>query len=95
MSMLISEIEWIEKSSVVDELRQREEHIIIHPMIQGLEAEVIKMCIEEDSFVLKVWNKHSKPDVCFQYQLLKSLVERGIAVSKPFKLWSRWWMDAS
>ncbi|TCP29072.1 phosphotransferase family enzyme [Scopulibacillus darangshiensis] len=52
-------------------------------MDHGFEAEVMKICSNKDSFVLKVWNKNSKPDIGFQYRLLKVLFERGLSAPKP------------
>lgn len=43
----------------------------------------MKISSDQESFVLKIWNKSSKPDVRFQYHLLSALSERGLAVSKP------------
>jgi Ser/Thr protein kinase RdoA (MazF antagonist) len=43
----------------------------------------MKISSDEESFVLKVWNKSSRPDVSFQFHLLNALSERGLAVSKP------------
>src|SRR5690348_11290041 len=57
--------------------------LTLHPMDSGLEAEVIKMSLDQESFVLKVWNKTSKPDIQCQYHLLKALYEQGLSVSRP------------
>ncbi|HET7628239.1 MAG TPA: aminoglycoside phosphotransferase family protein [Bacillales bacterium] len=54
------------------------------PLDAGLEAEVMKVDVEGARFVLKIWNKGSKPDVWFQYCLLQTLNESGIAVSKSY-----------
>ncbi len=43
----------------------------------------MKLSSSDKSFVLKIWNKRSKPDVSFQYHLLHVLFERGLSVSKP------------
>ncbi|WP_251579249.1 aminoglycoside phosphotransferase family protein [Paenibacillus sp. MER TA 81-3] len=55
----------------------------IIPMDSGLEADVFRISTTESNFVLKVWNRDSKPDISIQYNLLKGLYNRGIAVSKP------------
>jgi len=57
----------------------------------GLEAEVALIRLEDASCVLKIWNRHSKPDVGFQYRLLQSLYGRGMPVSRPLG----WGVDAS
>nr|WP_245347218.1 aminoglycoside phosphotransferase family protein [Cohnella lubricantis] len=52
-------------------------------MEQGFEAEVVKLASGESAFVLKVWNKGSRPNIEHQYRLLKALRAAGINVSKP------------
>jgi RIO-like serine/threonine protein kinase len=79
---LINNIDWIEKNEMMDELVNQEIELMIHPMDQGFEAEVMEIRSHEESFVLKVWNKRSKPDIHFQYHLLNVLFEEGLAVSK-------------
>ncbi|TDF89175.1 aminoglycoside phosphotransferase family protein [Paenibacillus piri] len=54
------------------------------PLDSGLEANVFKISTPATTFVLKVWNRDSKPDVSIQYTLLKALYNRGMAVSRPF-----------
>lgn len=53
------------------------------PMEQGFEAEVARLESDAGSFVLKIWNRDSHPDVERQYRLLQALAARGIGVSKP------------
>lgn len=87
MIFLISPIgivDWVEKNEMMDELLNREDTLTTEPMDHGFEAEVMKICSDKDSFVLKVWNKNSKPNISFQYHLLNILFEQGLAVSKPF-----------
>ncbi len=60
------------------------------PLSPGLEAEVVKIELYNKSFVLKLWNKDSKPNVGNQYKLLYSLYEKGVRVSKPYG----WGVDA-
>lgn len=74
-------INWIEKSE--DELFHSDSVITVDTMAQGFEAEVVKIGTGRRSYVLKVWNKSSKPDIRFQYSLLNVLHERELAVSKP------------
>lgn len=76
-------VEWIEKNDIIDDLLKQEGSLTTQPIDQGFEAEVMKICSDRDSFVLKVWNKSSNPDICFQYHLLNVLYEQGLAVSKP------------
>ncbi|WP_249435949.1 aminoglycoside phosphotransferase family protein [Paenibacillus sp. Marseille-Q4541] len=85
---LLNDIDWVEKNPLLDTLLTQNVSLTVHPMTQGMEAEVIKLCSEEDSFILKVWNKVSKPNIEFQYQLLSSLYEQGLAVSQPLG-WGR------
>ncbi|MCJ8008150.1 aminoglycoside phosphotransferase family protein [Lederbergia wuyishanensis] len=83
MSTPLSVINWIEKSDILDGLIVQEHNLTLQPMNQGYEAEVIKIESDNESFVLKVWNKSSKPDISFQFRLLNVLFERGLSVSKP------------
>ncbi|MCR2823537.1 aminoglycoside phosphotransferase family protein [Lederbergia panacisoli] len=83
MSSPISAVDWIEKSETVADLINQEDTLSIYPMNQGNEAEVIKIELDNKSFVLKVWNKSSKPDIHFQFHLLNALIEKGLSVSKP------------
>ena len=76
-------VDWVEQNEVIDDLLIQGDTLTMHPMEHGFEAEVMKICSDKDSFVLKVWNKSSKPDVSFQYRLLNVLFERGMSVSKP------------
>ncbi len=79
----IGNVEWVEKSEIIEGLLKQEDALTTHSMDQGFEAEVMKICLNKDSFVLKVWSKRSKPDISFQYHLLNVLIERGVSVSKP------------
>jgi len=79
----LSSVHWIEKNEVLDDLLNQEDILTVHPMNQGFEAEVMKISSENESYVLKVWNKESKPDVRFQFHLLHTLLERGLSVPLP------------
>ena len=81
-------VEWIEKNDMMNDFLNQEGNLTIQPIEQGFEAEVVKICSGKDSCVLKVWNKSSKPDISFQYQLLNVLFKRGLAVSEPLG-WGR------
>ena len=63
MANLISIVDWVEKNQGLDGLLIKEATLTTHSMDQGFEAEVVKICLDEESCVLKVWNKNSKPDV--------------------------------
>ena len=76
-------MDWVEKNEVLNSLLIQEDILTTHPMDNGFEAEVMKICSNKGSFVLKVWNKSSRPDISFQYRLLNVLFERGLSVSKP------------
>lgn len=71
------------KNEKIEELLNQENTLTIHAMDHGFEAEVMKISSDHESFVLKVWNKSSRPDVSFQFHLLNALFERGLSVSKP------------
>ena len=76
-------VDWVERNAIIEDLLNQEDALTTHPMDQGFEAEVMKISSDKDSFVLKVWNKSSKPDISFQFRLLNVLFERGLSVSKP------------
>ncbi|OPA75349.1 aminoglycoside phosphotransferase [Paenibacillus selenitireducens] len=79
------EINWLAKCDEIDSLiEQGSSSLTYIPLDSGLEAEVTKICTDETSFVLKVWNKTSKPDVKLQYKLLEVLYDQGLSVSQPF-----------
>lgn len=83
MGNLLTVINWIEKSERMDVLLLQADSLTIHPIDQGFEAEVIKLSFDQEGYVLKIWNKGSQSDVCFQFHLLKGLVDLGISVPKP------------
>lgn len=76
-------VEWKEKNEMIDDLINHEDTLTTQPMDQGAEAEVMEVCSATESFVLKVWNKDSKPDVSLQYHVLNTLYKRGLPVSEP------------
>ncbi|WP_251035371.1 aminoglycoside phosphotransferase family protein [Paenibacillus sp. ISL-20] len=77
------EINWVEKSETLESLLEHETTIQVVPLDSGLEAEVVKIATSTADYVLKVWNKESKPNVRMQYQILKALYSHGRAVSVP------------
>jgi aminoglycoside phosphotransferase (APT) family kinase protein len=79
----LNNVEWVQKDEILDDLLNQEDSLTMHAMDQGYEAEVIRINSNKESFVLKIWNKSSKPDVSFQFQLLNVLHERGLSVSRP------------
>ncbi|NOU93272.1 phosphotransferase [Paenibacillus sp. LMG 31456] len=80
----IRDVNWMVKSKEIDSMLEQGSSFTIIPLDSGLEAEVTKICTGESSFVLKVWNRDSNPDVNCQYRLLDVLYNRGLSVSKPF-----------
>lgn len=54
------------------------------PLKPGLEADVIRVELNDQPYVLKIWNKQSRPDIEKQYQLLLKLIQSGIQVSRPY-----------
>ncbi|WP_442603156.1 phosphotransferase [Paenibacillus sp. KN14-4R] len=83
MSNAIKSINWIDYNDKLDDLLRDADTLTVHPMTQGFEAEVKKVCSHDESFVMKIWNKASKPNIQFQYHLLSTLVDCGLSVSKP------------
>lgn len=76
-------IDWHETTSILNNLFTSGDELMISPLLPGLEADVVKITQGEKHFVLKVWNKHSKPDVLRQFRLLDALHRQGIRVSEP------------
>jgi len=83
LGSLLINVNWLEKNEIINDLLNQEATLTMHSMDHGFEAEVMKISSDKESFVLKTWNKTSRPDVSFQFDLLKALYERGLAVSKP------------
>ncbi|WP_240703173.1 phosphotransferase [Cohnella luojiensis] len=84
MNDLIRSITWKEKSNDFQSLLVQDGPNDISPIDSGLEADVFRISTPESKFVLKVWNRDSKPHISIQYKMLECLFNRGIAVSKPF-----------
>lgn len=79
----MQDINWVEKSDRIDSLLENESSLIVTSLDSGLEAEVMKISSPESDFVLKVWNKESRPNIQMQYDILNALYTHGSAVSKP------------
>lgn len=90
MIELLRGIRWLDGSEMTDRLAGARESDA-KALSPGLEAEVMLIRLEGGSCVLKIWNRDSKPDIGFQYRLLKSLSDRGMPVSRPLG----WGEDAS
>ncbi|CAN7657941.1 phosphotransferase family protein [Paenibacillus sp. LjRoot56] len=83
MIAVFNGIEWYERNPILINLITSGAELTFSPLSPGLEAEVVKITLGENQFVLKVWNKHSKPDVLRQYRLLEALQRQKIRVSEP------------
>ncbi|MEC0229994.1 aminoglycoside phosphotransferase family protein [Paenibacillus alba] len=79
----LTNVDWVEKHEIMDVLLNQQTKLTLEPMEQGFEAEVVKLNSGNESFVLKVWSKRSKPDIRFQFHLLNALHDRGVPVSMP------------
>jgi len=80
LSNPMESIGWTDGTPALEELLKESGTASVRGINQGFEAEVTRIDTDRGSFVLKRWNKDSKPDVGFQYRLLTALSERGIAV---------------
>jgi aminoglycoside phosphotransferase (APT) family kinase protein len=87
----IKSVTWVKKSKELDSLLEHSSLLTIVPLDSGLEAEVIRICMAESSYVLKLWNRNSKPDVKRQFKLLEALHNRGLSVSQPLG----WGLDSN
>jgi aminoglycoside phosphotransferase (APT) family kinase protein len=76
-------IEWQETTHILNNLIASGSELTLNPLSPGLEADVVKITQGEEHFVLKVWDKRSKPDVLRQYRLLEALHLQGVHVSEP------------
>lgn len=85
----ISHIHWKGISVDLESLSGKDAEIDIAPLNSGLEAEVYKISTSESDFVLKVWNRSSKPNISIQFKLLQDMFKLGMAVSRPIG----WGMD--
>ncbi|MGG1516841.1 aminoglycoside phosphotransferase family protein [Paenibacillus oryzisoli] len=83
MNDLLAGIEWHEPNSMINNLIAAGAELTFSQLSPGFEADVVKITQGENHFVLKVWNKHSKPDVLRQFRLLEALHRQGIRVSEP------------
>ncbi|RCX23868.1 phosphotransferase family enzyme [Fontibacillus phaseoli] len=80
----ITQVYWVERK--FDPLLESsdDDSIRISSLDSGLEAEVTRISTDHQSYVLKVWNRDSRPDIGYQYRLLDTLNNRGFSVSKPY-----------
>lgn len=81
MGTVLENIYWAEKNERLMALLNESGLLVKRTMDQGAEAEVIRLDSGMESFVLKVWNKGSQPDIKFQYRLLNALSDQGLPVS--------------
>ncbi|WP_430178249.1 aminoglycoside phosphotransferase family protein [Paenibacillus lautus] len=79
----LREINWLEKNETLESLLKHETSFHAVPLDSGMEAEVMMITTLTADYVLKVWNKDSKPNVQMQYHILNALCTHGSAVSKP------------
>ena len=80
---MIRDIRWMESDEVIATLSNNKVSLTTSPLDSGLEADVHKIKFADFSFVLKIWNRTSKPNVELQFRLLKVLYARGLSVSRP------------
>ncbi|WP_336765008.1 aminoglycoside phosphotransferase family protein [Paenibacillus sp. USHLN196] len=82
MTIQLNQIDWMQLDGRVQQVIEQEHRIV--PLVPGLEANVMRIDFGDQRYVLKVWNKDSKPDIAKQYRLLSKLHQSGIRVSKPY-----------
>ncbi|MFD0589030.1 aminoglycoside phosphotransferase family protein [Paenibacillus sp. GCM10027627] len=83
MDFSLNDWDWKAKGSGFDRVIRQERELSVHSMNQGYEAEVAKVTGPEESYVIKIWNRHYRTDTGFQFALLQALHERGLPVSEP------------
>lgn len=59
MKTPISIINWLEHNEIINDLLNQEDSLTAHTMDQGFEAEVLRINSDQESYVLKTWNKES------------------------------------
>lgn len=62
MKDIFAHITWHETTPLLTHLITAGDEIAFRPLTPGLEADVVKITQGDKHFVLKQWNKHSKPD---------------------------------
>ncbi|MHA7966374.1 aminoglycoside phosphotransferase family protein [Paenibacillus sp. CAU 1782] len=82
MTISMNDIQWQEGDAAIIAALTGEHRLL--PLKPGLEAEVVIVETNTGKFVLKLWNKESRPDISRQYKLLNLLDRQGINVSKPY-----------
>ena len=87
MTIELSRMNWIQLDGRLRLMMNGGYEVI--PLSPGLEADVMKIVLDGQPYVLKIWNKDSKPNVGNQYGLLSKLLRNGIRVSTPYG----WGMD--
>jgi aminoglycoside phosphotransferase (APT) family kinase protein len=83
----LNRLNWVEGDPAV--LSSLKEGYSLKPLTPGLEAEVALVECGAGTFVAKLWNKESRPDIGRQYKLLSMLDAQVVRVSKPHG----WGMD--
>ncbi|NUU77635.1 phosphotransferase family protein [Paenibacillus xylanilyticus] len=87
MTINLSRMDWVQLDERVRRLMEQTYEVI--PLSPGLEADVMRIVFSDQQYVLKVWNKDSRPNIGSQYRLLSKLYQNGIRVSRPYG----WGMD--
>lgn len=89
MTIELSCMNWIQLDKSLRLMLKGGYEVKVIPLSPGLEADVMKIVLDDQPYVLKIWNKESKPNVGNQYRLLSKLLRNGIRVSTPYG----WGMD--
>lgn len=79
----LNHIKWIDKTEIIDQIGDWNRFTITE-LPSGLEAKVLRLTAHNMDFVIKIWNKGSKPDVEYQYNLMKDLKSKQISVPSPY-----------
>lgn len=88
---LLSSMEWIATTNKLSNLMDEETVLTIDKIEQGFEAETVKINGSQQSFVMKIWNKQSKPNIAQQFELLLYLQAQHAAIAEPIG----WGVDAA
>lgn len=84
MTIQLSQVNWVELDERIQQVIKQEYQII--PLPPGLEASVMRIEMEDQWYVLKVWDKDSKPDIAKQYRLLSKALSKWNSCFQTLRL---------
>ncbi len=77
----LADIRWQVCSPELQALLVDPQACVVETLVPGFEAQVFKLSVQEQHYVLKLWNEQSNPDIRRQYDVLSMLYQHKLAVS--------------